>query len=353
MDLKEVFKDFNPSKFAFFICLLPLSILVSLRLNGDIDWSMWILFIPMWFLNMFVVIGAIVGSVVWCRHPEYRVEQNGYTDYKAMLITVGMHLLLLMFELLLCDNVEAGGQKNMWILVFTPLFFASPVAVAACIWGFKHDRSLELEVILSMNILLFIFVALQLDGIIKWDWAAVFIPLWIVMCLPSIAVLYYFVWTLIFFRSTYPESDRRSHLVMACTWILVVIPLLTFQVLLAYRLDGYNSIPWSNIFIPLHISILALIIGTFGSKGGNKWWFGIRVDFCQFMLNQCPFMRLYGNVSYKFPTDEERRQDGDTVPYTNSHLYGTSRKDVSKDIHADGHAKFETVVPVVSIDSPD
>jgi len=60
-----------------------------------------------------------------------------------MLITVGMHLLLLMFELLLCDKIESQGTGNMWILVFTPLFFAAPVAVAACIWGFKHDRSLE------------------------------------------------------------------------------------------------------------------------------------------------------------------------------------------------------------------
>lgn len=46
--------------------------------------------------------------------------------------------------------------------------------------------------------------------------------------------------------------------------------LIVFQVLLAYRLDGFNNLSWEYIFIPLHISIFALIIGSFGSKGGNK-----------------------------------------------------------------------------------
>ena len=61
-----------------------------------------------------------------------------------MLIAVGIHLLLLMFEVLVCDRVERG--THFWLLVFMPLFFVSPVSVAACVWGFRHDRSLELEI---------------------------------------------------------------------------------------------------------------------------------------------------------------------------------------------------------------
>ncbi|XP_002119768.2 transmembrane protein 185A-like [Ciona intestinalis] len=343
MDLKEFFKDFNASKFMFFVFFLPLSVLISLKLNGDINWSMWVIFIPMWGLNFLVILGAIVGSVVWCRHPEFRAEREGFVDYKAMLIAVGMHLLLLMFELLLCDNVE-GGSRNMWILVFTPLFFAAPVAIAACVWGFKHDRSLELEVVLSTNVLLFIFIALRLDNIILWPWTTVFIPLWIIMCLPCIEVIYYFIWTLIFLRSNFPESDRRSHLVMALTWLMVVLPLLTFQVLLAYRLDGINQNSWITIFIPLHISIVAMLIGTFCSKGGNKWWFGIRMDFCQFMLESCPFLRLYGNISYKFPPTEE------PAPPVSQEPRGSK---YSQTIYIQGSARYDCVVPVVSIDTPD
>uniref|UniRef100_H2Y958 Transmembrane protein 185B n=1 Tax=Ciona savignyi TaxID=51511 RepID=H2Y958_CIOSA len=344
MDFKEIFKDFNASKFVFFLCFLPFSVLISLKLNGNIDWSMWLIFSPMWALNILVILGAICGSIVWCRHPEFRTEREGFADYKAMLIAVGMHLLLLMFQLLLCDNVEAGGHHNMWVLVFTPLFFAAPVAIAACIWGFKNDRSLELEVVLSANVLLFIFIALRMDSIILWPWTAVFIPLWIIMCLPSIGVLYYFIWTLIFYRSTFPESDRRTHLVMAVNWLLVVIPLLTFQVLLAYRLDYVNQNSWITIFIPLHISIVAMLIGTFGSKGGNKWWFGIRADFCQFMLETCPFLRLYGNISYKYPSTD---QNSDTV---SSEPRGSK---ISQTYYTAGSARYDCVVPVVTIDTPD
>lgn len=60
-----------------------------------------------------------------------------------MLIAVGIHLLLLMFEVLVCDRIERG--THFWLLVFMPLFFVSPVSVAACVWGFRHDRSLEVS----------------------------------------------------------------------------------------------------------------------------------------------------------------------------------------------------------------
>uniref|UniRef100_A0A2K6S6N7 Transmembrane protein 185A n=1 Tax=Saimiri boliviensis boliviensis TaxID=39432 RepID=A0A2K6S6N7_SAIBB len=88
-----------------------------------------------------------------------------------MLIAVGIHLLLLMFEVLVCDRVERG--THFWLLVFMPLFFVSPVSVAACVWGFRHDRSLELEILCSVNILQFIFIALRLDRIIHWPWLVV------------------------------------------------------------------------------------------------------------------------------------------------------------------------------------
>lgn len=72
-----------------------------------------------------------------------------------MLIAVGIHLLLLMFEVLVCDRIERG--THFWLLVFMPLFFVSPVSVAACVWGFRHDRSLEV----MLYLLCVKFVAMQ------------------------------------------------------------------------------------------------------------------------------------------------------------------------------------------------
>lgn len=71
----------------------------------------------------------------------FRAEGETCVEFKAMLIAVGIHLLLLMFEVLVCDRIERG--THFWLLVFMPLFFVSPVSVAACVWGFRHDRSLE------------------------------------------------------------------------------------------------------------------------------------------------------------------------------------------------------------------
>lgn len=72
-----------------------------------------------------------------------RAEGETCVEFKAMLIAVGLHVLLLMFEVLVCDRVARGNY--FWLLVFMPLFFVSPVSVAACVWGFRHDRSLEVR----------------------------------------------------------------------------------------------------------------------------------------------------------------------------------------------------------------
>ncbi|KAG7250980.1 hypothetical protein CRUP_024055 [Coryphaenoides rupestris] len=158
-----------------------------------------------------------------------------------MLIAVGLHVLLLMFEVLVCDRVTRGDY--FWLLVFMPLFFVSPVSVAACVWGFRHDRSLELEVLCSVNILQFIFIALKLDGIINWPWLVVCVPLWILMSFLCLVVLYYIIWSVLFLRSIdIIAEQRRTHITMAISWMTIVVPLLTFEILLVHQLDGHNSL---------------------------------------------------------------------------------------------------------------
>lgn len=73
----------------------------------------------------------------------YRLEGEAYIHYKAMLISLAIHLILLMFELLVCDQLSTGGR--LWILVFIPLIFISIVSIAICIWSVKHDRSYEVS----------------------------------------------------------------------------------------------------------------------------------------------------------------------------------------------------------------
>lgn len=297
MNIRGFFQDFNPSKFLIYACLLLFSLLLSLRLDGVIQWSYWAVFTPVWLWKLMVIIGASVGTGVWAHNPQYRAEGETCVEFKAMLIAVGIHLLLLMFEVLVCDRIERG--THVWLLVFMPLFFVSPVSVAACVWGFRHDRSLELEILCSVNILQFIFIALRLDSIINWPWLVVCVPLWILMSFLCLVVLYYIVWSVLFLRSMDVIAEqRRTHITMAISWMTIVVPLLTFEILLVHKLDGHNNFSYVPVFVPLWVSLLTLMGTTFGQKGCNHWWFGIRKDFCHFLLELFPFLREYGNISY-------------------------------------------------------
>ena len=109
--------------------------------------------------------GAAMGTVAWIRHPEAR--QEGLVEFKAMLIAAGIHSMLLCFEVLVCFKVtslfvclfvnfpfqvEIGYMEGLefgWLMTFMPLFVLCPLAVGACIWGFKHDRSLEVRPLFS------------------------------------------------------------------------------------------------------------------------------------------------------------------------------------------------------------
>lgn len=83
----------------------------------------------------------------------HRLEGEAYIHYKSMLISLALHLILLMFELLVCDKLESG--RHLWILVFIPLIFISIVSIAVCIWAVKHDRSFEVKINTALKLVLF------------------------------------------------------------------------------------------------------------------------------------------------------------------------------------------------------
>ncbi|CAI9731785.1 Hypothetical predicted protein [Octopus vulgaris] len=343
MNLRNLFQDFNPSQFLVFSSLLVFSLLFSLRLDETIQWSYWLVFLPIWLWKVMVVAGASVGSYIWWRNPQYRVEGDGYVQYKAMVICTGMHLLLLMFEILACDNLE--NKTHSWILVFIPLIFMSVVSIGICIWAVKNERSFEMELFCAVNILQFIFLALRLDNFILWNWVIVFIPIWIVMCIAMIGMLYRIILTIILMKSPdlIPEQ-RRGNLSSAIAYSFLVIPLLTFEILLANRLDSDNNFKYSAITVPLLISLMTLICMAFGCKGGNHWWFGIRKDFCQFLLGVFPLLQEYGNISYSLQSDEADSDESSS---------GISKLDSLGSKPNIIEEQPRIVVPIISIETPD
>jgi len=107
VNFRSLFQDFNASKFIIFTSLLIFSLLYALKLDRVLNWSWWSIFIPIWIWKGIVVCGAVIGSYVWWRRPQNRLNADEYIQYKAMLISLATHLLLLMFELLVADNMQS------------------------------------------------------------------------------------------------------------------------------------------------------------------------------------------------------------------------------------------------------
>ncbi|CAL8129613.1 unnamed protein product [Orchesella dallaii] len=348
MNVERISQDFNPSKFVVYSCLFVFTILIALRQDETITWSYWAVFTPIWLWKLMVVLGAVVGSIVWWRHPHYRMEGEAYIQYKAMMMTLALHLLLLMFELLVCDNLES--QRHIWILVFIPLIFISIISIAICIWAVKNDRSFDLELFCSVNILQFIFLALRLDNYISWDWEVVFVPLWILLCVSLVGVLYSIIFAGIIFRAPEVNAEqRRSSTSSAIGYTFLVIPILIFQVLLTNKLDENMNISYMAAVSPLCLTYIQLILTSFSNKRSNKWWFGIRKNFCHFLLDVCPCFQEYCNISYSVQDDE----DGggrDNVDSGGSEFQASSKSHpaivVSK-------INSKPIVPIVSIEMPD
>jgi len=321
VNLRSLFQDFNASKFVVYTSLLCFTLLAALKLDGEINISWWTVFGPIWCWNGLVIAGALVGSVVWWRRPQNRLNAEEYIQYKAMLISLATHLLILMFWLMCADNLEnldhtsmlhhghvgprLMAPRHLWVIVFVPLVFVSIISIAICIWSVRHDRSFELELFCAVNILQFVFLALKLDRHIGWRWEIIFIPMWIALCVSLVGVLYTIIFAGILLRIPEVASfeQRRNTANSGLAYSVLVVPMLVFLVLLTNKLDSLDhdqssQIRYFSVCSPLYLTFFTLIIASFGSKGGNQYWFGLRKPPCQFLFGVCPCLQLFGNISY-------------------------------------------------------
>ena len=82
-----------------------------------------------------------------------------------------------------------------------------------------------------MNILQFIFLALRLDGFVLWSWEVVFVPLWIVLCLSVVGLLYAIIFAGILLRTPNASPEqRRTSAHTALGYSFLILPILGFLV---------------------------------------------------------------------------------------------------------------------------
>ncbi|KHJ46343.1 hypothetical protein D918_03396 [Trichuris suis] len=300
INVSRLFRDFNGPHFVVYFSLLLFCLMLSMKLDGLVDLPYWVVFHPLFLWKLFAISGAFVGCIVYCRHPPSENDFVGKFDFRGMVFSSLEHLLLLIFEVMVCFKLQLNYPIS-WAITFVPLLSESILAMAICVWCIRRGRSFAFEIMFSANVLQFVFIALKLDEVVHWPWVIVFIPFWIVLCLSLIGVLYAIILAMLLIRSIdlLPEY-RRQHVYSAIAYAFLVIPFLIFIILLSNRLDGDSRLSYLLICSPLYISLMCLLFMTCGSRGGNQWWFGVRKDFCTFLLDLCPCLSEYGNISYRF-----------------------------------------------------
>ncbi|OZC05023.1 hypothetical protein X798_08016 [Onchocerca flexuosa] len=306
LSLRSFFRDFNASKFVLYSCLLCFFILLPLRFDGTIELNYALVFLPLWICEFVVFLGAVIAAISFTISPPSSTESSLRSDFYGMILCTGEHGLLTLFGVLCCHKLQTNAtiDELPWLLVFVPIFALSLLSVVVAIWAIRNDKSFELELFFSVNIVQFVFIAFKLDGILDWHWTIVFIPLWVVLSLSVVGVLYAFVLAVVLARSVHMlASQRRQHLYSALCHTLLVIPILVFLLLLTGKLD---AVTWSDdepisqiafivVCAPLDLALLCLILMSFGARGGNPWWFAMRVPFCAFLLEACPCLKQYAN----------------------------------------------------------
>lgn len=320
LNVHSFLQGFNPSKFIVYFSLLVFTALFSLRLDHKITYSYWVIFLPLWIWKSITILGGLVGIIVWSSKPAYRASTQSYVHFKSMLISLSLQLLLLMFEILVCDKLET--RRYTWSLTFIPLLFVSLLSISVCVWSVKNGRGFELEFFASINLMQIILIALKLDNFISWSWLVVFIPSWILLCFAVIVIIYAMLFAAIVLRSSGVGTDqRRANIQLASSSSMIFLPLLFFIILLASKLDSPSNVATPSYFItctPLLLTFIILIRMSFGVKPGSLWWFGMRTDFCTFLLSICPCLKEYGNTSFVI----SRRMGNDAVADINQEDVG-------------------------------
>lgn len=320
MNRVSIWQEFNACQFLVSFCLLIFSILYACREERFVHWPYWLIFLPLFFWKFLAIVGAIVGILTYCCIRPRNRDRHSPIQCRALFLNLIETILLLCFEILICYNLEqplGSAERLTWIVCFLPLILLSIISVFTYVWLLRHGRSWEIQALFVVNILQFIFFALKLDNsIITWHYAAVFIPLWIVMSISIIFCLGRIIWTIVHYHRTETTNHTSINQQRFCQILTspaighmcILIFLLVFQILLVFYLERTFALSFLLVCLPLYIALILLIYMSFNSRvPANHWWFGLRQDVCSWLLHLCPIFETYANIEYHFPTENSPR----------------------------------------------
>ena len=256
-----------------------------LKLDGVVDWQWKYIFIPLYIL-LFQIIFIPLSyeyskfKTNYSFEDELDPEENHYCGPIFFLLAFAVPLaekngryslfpILIGFScfLILAILQISGVISILWSDIFIPLYFV-------CFWVigiiffvgdynvFTDSRRFD-RIILSIGVLLlflfFLFLSFKLDNKIYWSWYAVMIPLFIIKALiviiPIILSLLSICCELWFLEdfSRFGINVKTFCFSIITITILILAPLLSFEITLANHLETNNHTSYSLIFIPIFI----------------------------------------------------------------------------------------------------
>jgi hypothetical protein len=231
-----------------YVCLLFFSIVFAIQLDGVITWDWFIIFIPIWIIFCMWIYWWYStqkkndnGSVNGHQHYELSLRTN---NTREPFITNNMNPFHP--QLIHNNNYLHHHQTQM------PYNNLNEPQSSHIEFGFTLKTY---QFIISIGfIVFFVFLPLQLDLTNKWNWAFVFIPLWV-----SLAV---WLWSLISYTVIKTNANYNVHSVYDVPlWIELIIyyticiSLILFSILLTVHLNG-KALDYITLFSPVLICLV-------------------------------------------------------------------------------------------------
>jgi hypothetical protein len=283
------------------ILLILFFTFLSIRVDGKVDWSFAIVFIPIWFFDLVALLITLVRlkkdpsedddngtddefEGLYHENPEIRErakeakrkQQKKLTHLRNILSVVYL-LLNFAFQILIVLKADQTFTKSAAI-VFIPYFiielinlypnaieYINILRVYDSLEGTKYSFLTKLRILWDtfwwfiLRVTLAILIVLKIDQIINCSWGVVFIPLYLVGL--RYALWIFWQWLAIR-RSENADQKRIDVIISAMIFSVNAIIVYLIVGLLASRLDGNEKILLSSVFIPVFIVLSILFCCT-------------------------------------------------------------------------------------------
>jgi len=193
--------------------LLLQVVFIIFQLQGSTDWYWSIVFVPIWIVEAFI----FLSIVAWTVHQVY--EDKRRIPVLSILSAYVAWGAMVAFEILVALRIQ-GDIGTSWPVVFI-LAWVCDAAMLVGMGAWNYSESLRkppqqqypipkwVFTVVILLVVFNIFLSLQLQGLIDWDWGIVFIPLWLIDFLFAVVIC---IWISERVKRNRPRFGRRGSL---------------------------------------------------------------------------------------------------------------------------------------------